>query len=229
MTGKTQIKISEPTTEVSSDKPLYIALIAIVAIFLLAFILVKYVPSFEEEPLTLRELHQKTVSENLDTETAYMFNGHSFVLYDGVWYVEIFQGNAVYDVTLNYGPKDLMNISIEGNLSKEFLEKKQMYMTFDPNDNNLSHIAVSTFGLSNSLIKAFGITPVAGCTNTTVGACTTAPLITCDSENKSVFFFRYAEESKILFEDNCVIIEGNGEGIVKAKDRLLLRWYGLVE
>lgn len=182
------------------------------------------------EILTIDDMHEKNFKGKLNPEQGYLYNGFSFVNFTGIWYTQLAAGGgSIYDIAFNYDPKQVEHIPVEGGLSGGFLERDTFHITFDPTDDGLKYVAQTNAGLSTSLVKAFGKYLVAGCLVNETVACASREPITCDDEDKSVIVLLNENETKVTLDDNCVIIQGKDEDLVKAKDRLLLRWYGIHE
>ena len=223
---KTNIKIKDVDIDHETKNLMWI-IIAIVAVFALFFLIRFIIPSSDGTP-SIDELHELNLKGELDDNASYVYKGFSFLKMGEFWYTQLQKGNTIFDVTLNYGPRDVEHIPVEGSLAEGFIESEKFYITFDPEGDDLRYIAVANYGLSNSLVRAFGFDLTAGCSKNVTEDCATAQIITCDDEDKQVFFFKEDEEAKVIFDDNCVIIQGSGTDIVKAKDRLLLRWYNIL-
>jgi hypothetical protein len=222
----TKIQIKDVGVDKDTKNLLWI-IIAIVAIFAVFFVIRFFMP--ENETLTIDRMHELNLQGDLDSEiNAYVSNGFSFVKVGDLWYTQLQKGNTIFDVTFNYGPEEVRDIPVEGNLTQEFVESNKYYITFDPEGDDLEYIAVANYGLSNSLVRGFGFDLTAGCLKNVTEDCAKAEIITCDDEDKNVFYFKEADETKIIFDDNCVLIQGRGTEIVRAKDRLLLRWYNIL-
>ena len=223
---KTNIKVKDEEVK-KEAKNLFLIIAGIVIIFVV-FILLTRTPSFsKEEAMTLDQLHRQNYINSPNNETMYMYNDHSIIYYNSVWNTQLRGGETLYDVTFNHGPKDVEDIEIIGELSEEFIKTDQFYITFDPEGKDLKHIAVANYGLSSGLAIAFRLPLKAGCTKNTAG-CENQLLITCDDKNKSIFFFKEDNETKIIYDDNCVIIQGSANEIIRAKDKLLYTWYGII-
>jgi hypothetical protein len=212
-------------------------LLIIMAVAFLAFvvpvIIMKLTAAHAARPLTIDELHQKNVQGDLDSAQGYVYNGFSFINFAGIWHSQVQKGNTLYDITFNYDPKSVENITVEGQLSERFnpaeSENNTIYITFDPYAQGIKYIAVANAGLSLSLAKGFQYSLVAGCTRNESGICRQKGVITCDDKTKPVIYFSETAETKVILSDNCVIIQGYGPEIVRAKDRLLMRWYGIMQ
>ncbi|MFC1752656.1 hypothetical protein ACFL96_04595 [Thermoproteota archaeon] len=222
---KTNIKIKDIDIEKDTKNLLWI-IIGIIAVFALFFIIRFLIPS--KDVMTVDKMHELNMKGKLEDETAYVYNGFSFLKIDDVWYTQLQKGSTIFDVTVNYGPREVEDIPVEGSLENDFIQADKFFITFDPEGEDLKYVAVANYGLSNSLVRAFGFDLTAGCLKNVTEDCAKAPIITCDDEDKNVFYFKEAEEAKVIFDSNCVTIQGKGSDIVKAKDRLLLRWYNIL-
>jgi hypothetical protein len=179
--------------------------------------------------MTIDEMHQANMDGKLDPAEGYIYNGYSFINFGGVWYSQVKKNNTIYDVTFNFDPKNVENITVDGKLTSDFVKNKHIYVTFDPEGHYLQYVGVANYGLSRSLAWAFSYNMTAACTKNITKACETAGVVTCDDVDKAVVYFKEAEETKVILGDNCVTVQGAGPEIVRAKDRLLLRWYGMMD
>lgn len=193
------------------------------------FFLVRALSEPDIDVKTIDDLHLDNLQGKLDPSEGYIHNGFSFVKFAGLWYTQLQKDNAIVSLAFNYGPDEVQDIQIEGRLNSSFLEAKRYFITFDPEGSDLQHVAVANAGLSNALVQGFGFYLIAACTKNITGACAKVPTVTCDDEDRSVIFFKEANETKIVYDNNCVIIQGREKEIIRAKDRLLLRWYNIIE
>ncbi|MFQ5474993.1 MAG: hypothetical protein ACE5DM_04110, partial [Candidatus Nanoarchaeia archaeon] len=225
---KTDLKIKDADFQKDTKNLIWI-IVGIVALFAV-FISIRYVFPifFSSGAMTIDEMHSLNLQGKLENETAYVYDGFSFIKVGDLWYTQLQKGDTIFDVTFNYGPREVKNITVEGGLSQEFIDSKKFYITFDPEGEYLKYVAVANYGLSNSLVRAFGFDLTAGCLKNVTADCAAAEIITCEDKDKNVFYFKEGNETKLMFSGNCVIIQGKGEELVRAKDRLLLRWYNIL-
>lgn len=200
------------------------SVIALIGIIILVAVLTK--PS--RTALTIDELHELNRQGKLDAAQGYMYNGFSFVSSNGIWYSQVQKGNTLYDITFNADPKSVENITVEGRISPAFKNVATIYITFDPDARGTKYIATANAGLSLSLVKGFGYNLTAGCTSNESSLCQKTAVINCGDKDKAVIYFKETAEPKVVLSDNCVTIEGAGTDLIRAKDRLLLRWYGIM-
>ncbi len=231
---KAEVKDSEER-KMDSSKTFFIALGIFIAILIAIFFIPKF---FNQEPLTLSEVHEKNIEAGKDTDTQYVYNSYSFVYYDGLWYTQIYNqiSEDTYDVPLHFGPKNLTDIIITGDLNTYFgmLMKNnisnytyQTYLTFDPNETEMGYIALATGELTQNLARTFGIAFIPACTQEGTG-CENVPIITCNSTNAPVVYMKSGEPTVVYASGNCITIQGNGQELVRAVDRFLLKLYNIM-
>ena len=223
-----------PEPEVSEEedrkdtKKVLAVILGIIMVFGVAGSIVYYSLQ-NEEPITIEGLHEKNLKGDLELDEGYIYNGYSFIKYANLWYTQLEKGDIIYDVTFNNDPRSVEHIPVEGQLSENFVKDGKLFITFDPQGRDLKWIAVANYGFSRSLAWAFGYDVKAGCTKNITPACGKAGVINCGDPDKAVVYFKEAEDARVFLADSCVIVQGTAEEIVDAKDRLLLRWYGIIE
>lgn len=235
-TPKEMKQEEQSSQEEASSKTFFIAL----GVFGLLLVAIFLIPRFfgDEGPKTLSELHQETLEENMNTETQYAYNGYSFVYYDGLWYTQIYNQftGELYDVPLHFGPKNVTDIVITGDLNNYFASLAgnnisnytyQTYLTFNPNDPQLGYVALATGELTQNLARTFGIAFIPACTEPGPG-CENVPIITCENATVPVVYLTSGDPTLIYATDYCITLQGNGMEIVRAVDRFLLKLYNIM-
>ena len=210
-----------------SSKNFLMTVGGIVVLFVL-FFLVRFIYN-PETALTLDEMHQRNL-EGEGKEGDYIYNGFSFVYADSLWNTQVMRkGDTILDIPLHFGPKELEEVHVMGNINWE-LEKPEVYITFDPAEGyGFKYVALSITELSLNLAKGMEIVPVAACTKNETEACKNRPIVTCDDEDISVIYLKETEEEgEVILKGNCVEISGKDWELVKATDRFLLQWYGVM-
>jgi len=147
-----------------------------------------------------------------------------------LWYTQIRTGNTLYDVPFHFSPKELEDIKLVGTLNNSlFNSEDKIYVTFDPLGSNLQYVALAVGEFDQNIIKSFAKTPVAACIKNETNACAIRPIITCENTNMPVAFFKEDEKTLVTYDDNCIIIQGNELEIVRATNRMLMQFYGIME
>ncbi len=162
----------------------------------------------------------------------YTYNGFEFRKLGDIWYVRVQpEGqNNLFKVPLHATPRDVKNISVVGDIDNEKFNKKEIYITFDPDlsdEKELKYVALASAELSLSMAQALGAVPIAACSRNETASCSDRPIKDCSS-NDSVIYLKEAPEPKVTFQGSCVLVEGKDYDIVRATDRLLLWWYGIM-
>lgn len=222
----------ESAAEVGRDgkenRNMLIVVGSLMAVFLIFLAILIFYRS-SEEVVTIDDLHQANLEGELDPAEGYVYNGFSFVKFGDLWYSKLQKGDTVYDVTFNNDPRSVEDVTVEGVLAEDFVRDRHIYVTFDPTGDFLNYVAVANFGLSRSLAWAFGYNMTAGCTKNVTTACEKAGVVMCGDAGKSVIYLKEDAETKVVLNSTCVTVQGAGPDIVRAKDRLLLRWYGMMD
>ncbi len=221
----------EPESEKkNSDKALMVAIAAIIIAIVIIFGFRFF--QAEEAPKTIEDLHSLNLRGKLNPEEGYIYGGYSFVYANGLWYTQVqtISGTSIFNIPLHYGPKAVEDIPIIGDFNADiFNANKEIFVTFDPLGQNLNYVALAVGEFDQSIIKAFNKFPVAACDKNQTKACSTRPIITCNSTSKAVLYLQQEPEPKVIFKDNCMIVQGIGPDIVRSTNRLLLRLYGIME
>lgn len=224
-----EVKSEDLDEKKISDKPLIIAIAAIVII--IAIIITSNLFRKEEVPKTIDDLHELNLKGKLKPDEGYVYEGYSFVFSNGLWYTQVqnIAGTSVFDIPLHYGPEALKDIPIEGYFNSTiFNSNKEIYITFDPLGSTLNYVALAVGEFDRNIITAFNKAPIAACDKNETAACSDRPIITCDNTQKPVLYLKQEPETKLIFKDNCMIVQGIGPDIVRATDRLLLQLYGIM-
>lgn len=155
------------------------------------------------------------------------YNGFVFNYTEPLWITNWQIGGQVYILSLRFNPYQAENISIEGD--DRWMANSEVYITFDPESEKYAYVALAASEISLSLANTFNITPIAACT-ANVTACSNRPIVTCadSSDNVSVIYLRDESPASIIIQRNCAIIKGEGIELVRAADRAVYQWYGII-
>lgn len=174
------------------------------------------------------KLHQMNREGKLDESRGYMYNGYSFVSADGMWWTEKMIFDTLTKIPLHFGPKEVEDILLEGELSEEFNQGEEVYITIDPKVVD-KYYSLALSELSFNMVKGIQRRPAGVCIEEHP-ACEEREIISCENnaENKPLIELSLANETKIEFIGSCIKISGLGYGIVKAANRILYKWYGIM-
>ncbi len=213
----------------SSEKTLLISIAVIVLLFIAIF---AYTAISKQEPKTLEELHVLNLKGKLKPEQGYTYKGaYSFITFDNLWYTQLTspKGTKIYSLALRYSPKDLKDIVIEGNLNAEFFNNQsEFFVTFNPAGKDFSSIGLAVADFNTHMSKVFEKKPIAACDRNETEPCKTRPIVTCDNADKLVLYIKESERLRAYYNDNCIVVEGNGFDLVKGVDRILYNLYNIM-
>jgi len=156
----------------------------------------------------------------------YTYNGFTFTQQAGLWHTQWQRGTELYNIRLRYGPREVEDIPLAApgagiNVSDT------LYLTFDPGP-DLKYVALAASELSLNLKQVFNLSPVAACTVNVSEPCYDRPIITCENTDDAVIYIREDPEAALLLTDNCIIVQGEGEDLARAADKLIWIQYGII-
>ncbi len=180
------------------------------------------------EVMKVQDMTGRAVNGVVDER--YAHNGFNFVKIDDIWYTELINKNRRITVPLHYGPREVVDVPLTGDLNERFTQAKLVYIAFNPLDHNLSYIAVANGELGLSLARAMELKLKAACTQNETLACAKQPILSCDTDKeRAIIELRQADTPSVEYKGNCILITGRDWDLVKAVDRLLLKWYQIME
>lgn len=178
----------------------------------------------------------------------YYFNGFLFQKVGPLWYTQIQKENLLFNLPMHYGPKELMDLDVNETTLKnaknfvsfyinQFKETDTLmglgYLTFDPKD-NMSNVIMSATEMTLKLRDTYKIKLISSCIDNSTGTgCEGRSMITCNNTEFPVIFVNEINSGLdyglgapgIYVNDNCLIIQGNNDDILKYTDRLLYSLY----
>jgi hypothetical protein len=179
-------------------------------------------------------LRQKTIDEVIDetlkghvTENNFLYNNYAFVNAQNMWYTRWQKGGSLYTIPLRFNPRQVENVTIEGELDKGF-DPARLYIAFDPRQETFKYVALAAGELSINLARALDANPVAACLVNETAACIGRPIVSCQDSDKAVILLREANETAVLLRGNCMILQGPEMDLLKSVDRVLYIWYGIM-
>ncbi|HLD72472.1 MAG TPA: hypothetical protein VJA23_02720 [Candidatus Nanoarchaeia archaeon] len=175
------------------------------------------------------QLHQDNLAGDLNEEEGYIYNDYSFVKVDGLWWTEMNKFGTLLKIPLHFGPKEVESIQFEGNLNPEFNLGDSVYIAIDPKVIN-KYYTLAISELSFNVVKGMDRAPIGSCTEEGYG-CDNRTLISCENnpQNLPVIELAIANETTVKGAGTCLKISGDGYDLVKAVDRVLYQWYGIME
>lgn len=169
-------------------------------------------------------------------EIGYLYNGFKIEKAGNFWIIDIQRlgTNNIYSVEFHNDPKSIESITttIDGDASiNNIYRYTKTYITFNPDDKNMSYVAMSASALSTNFAQVVDITPIAACSkDINNSACEGRRIINCDSVNAGEYaiYLNEANETSIHISENCVQINGYGKEMLKATEKYLYNLYGII-
>ncbi|MFP4403250.1 MAG: hypothetical protein ACLFPJ_02785 [Candidatus Woesearchaeota archaeon] len=194
--------------------------IIFIILLILIFILVTFLFSF-------------VFSNNDANNKTYTYNGYEFFYNNTVWNTQKLINNNLFLIKLNYGPKQLEDINVIGDV-KAFIDKHEFfYITSDPRDENHdAYVTLSIQEVTTNLRLHFGKNFSAAfiMEHEITQNNNNISVINCDNTDSAVIFFNRTNEKKgIEIIDNCAILSGIGEDLLMVADRFLYGMYGIMD
>jgi hypothetical protein len=177
--------------------------------------------------VSVDELHQKNLDHKLNTEEGYIYNGFSFVKVDGLWWTELNKFGTRLKIPLHFGPRELENVTISGTLNSSFNDPEDVFVAIDPLVRD-KYYTLAVSELSFNMVKGMDRAPIGSCTRNESG-CDNRTIISCDNaKGRAVIELALGEKSKVELKDTCIKVSGNQFDLVRAVDRILYQWYGIM-
>ncbi|MCK4522246.1 MAG: hypothetical protein KAU20_06735 [Nanoarchaeota archaeon] len=198
---------------------------SIILVFIIAFFAIGFFNREVEK--TMDEIIYDTL-QGKETEFNYMYNGHVFVYFEGLWHTRWKRDETIFNTHFHYGPRDVEDVPVIGGLDPN-LNTSKFYITFDPLEENISLIALASSELGLSLVRVMNVQLTPACYRNETYACSTRPIITCENTDEAVIYVREDDKTKVLLDDNCIIVQGKGNDLLKAVDKMLFNLYGIIK
>ncbi len=215
----------------SSGRGILFTILAVIAVFALAvggFALYNNLTG--GSIINIDDLHQENLEGELDDEEGYLYNGYSFVKADGLWWTEMNKFGTLLKVPLHFGPKELEDIPVTGELDRSFNDGEELFIAIDPKVQN-KYYTLAISELSFNTVKGLDRIPVGSCTEEN-WICENRTIVSCVKNPEKLPVVELALEGSpgIYVDGTCIRLTGSGEyEIVKSVNRLLYQWYGVME
>jgi hypothetical protein len=178
--------------------------------------------------INIDELHLKNIEGELNPEEGYIYGQHSFIFADDFWQTDIKRSDRWLKVRLHFGPREVEEVKLEGSLDAEFNKVNEVYMAIDPEFGN-KYLTLALSEINLNVAQGIKRKPVGVCSRENETVCEDREILNCeDTKGKPVIELRYGGEPKITLEGTCILISGEEFGIVKAANRLIWQWYGVM-
>ena len=159
------------------------------------------------------------------------YNNFVFTKQGDTWTTTWQHDRNTYLLQMRYFPQDIELVPLTGTINTTTWNQKNITITFDPNIlENYKYVALAAGELGLSLKRAMGRNPTFTCTTnqTTQDACLEVQPATCNSTTQPVILLNPQGPAEITFNQNCITLSGTDLELLRAADKLLYMWYGIV-
>ncbi|MCP3684897.1 MAG: YpmS family protein [bacterium] len=156
------------------------------------------------------------------------YDGFEFEYVDFLWHTQWQKDGQLYNVRLHFNPYEVENVTLAGELDETFESASEMYITFDPEEKELGHVALTAAELSFALNNVHSVAPIAACTKNKTLPCSERPIVTCDDTDKAVILLNVSDKTGIDMRGNCVVLNGRGMDMVRAAEKAIYKWYKII-
>ncbi|HIJ11274.1 TPA: hypothetical protein HA278_04410 [Candidatus Woesearchaeota archaeon] len=210
-------------------KKLFFTILAVIGIFAFFFIAFKGWNGITgAAPITIDDFHTENLEGNLEEEQGYIYNGFSFVNVDNLWWSEVNLPDKRFKFPLHFGPKDVDQIPVTGNLDPAFSQGQLVYIAIDPIKSN-QYQALAASELSINMAQGMNRIPEAVCTFED-SICDNRTIANCeDTKGMPLIEIVDGDGPRIEANGMCIKLIGKELDIVKAADRIILNWYGIID
>lgn len=217
----------------SDGKSLLILVGLVIGLFVLIFGGFSLYNNFTSASVvSIDDLHQQNLNGELEEGEGegqgYVYNGYSFVKADGLWWTEMNKFGTLYKAPLHFGPRELEDIKIAGTLGQAFNEGDDIFVAIDPTVRD-KYYSLAISELSFNIVQGMDRTPVGSCTKEDED-CENRTIISCETAagRPVVELVLAGIEPEISLQGTCIQVKGSGYDIVKAVNRLLYQWFGVM-
>ncbi len=159
------------------------------------------------------------------------YNNFIFTKQADTWTTTWQNNNKAYLIQLRNYPEEVELVPMTGDINLSLFNKKNISITFDPEKlENYKYVALTAGELGLNLNRAMGRTTEFTCTTnqTSVDLCKTLAPVTCASEDRAVIMLEPTGPAEITLKNNCIILSGADNELLRATDKLLYIWYGIM-
>jgi len=162
----------------------------------------------------------------------YSYNGFDFTGNGVLWQTTIYnaQKDTEYTLQLHNGPKDLEDVPVTGDVKSMLNRATGFYLTFDPAENeSMGQVALASYEISSNYNTVYDKPILPACDKNFSPDCDGIAIIDCTNPNIPAIYVIAEGKPEVIVDGPCIYIKGEGDGVVKAANRLLYTWYGIMD
>ncbi len=213
--------------EKSETKSLLIALVVIISLVIVVLLAIRFYPSVASPPMTIADLHQANLNGEIDPSEGLVYNGFSFVKLDGLWWGEVMRNSESVHIRLHFNPAEVENISISGSLNASFNSGLVIYQAINPDVAN-KYYTLALTELNSNVVQGINRKVVAACTREDP-ICEDRIIVSCaNTQGFPVIELIPDSSAFVQLQGSCIGIHGENMDLVRAAERVLYQWYGVM-
>ncbi len=140
-------------------------------------------------------------------------------------YLQFPETGNVVTITFRLDPREASSIPVSGQPYEKIMNAnaQRIYVSYNPNQENISHVEVARAQVARMIPLTRGITPIAAFTEDYDPINPDIPLRNCDDATIDipVIVFEIAEQTQVYEENNCIHVQGKDSyDLMLAADRL---------
>ncbi|HSU72324.1 MAG TPA: hypothetical protein VLJ21_00565, partial [Candidatus Binatia bacterium] len=158
------------------------------------------------------------------------YQGFTFVKQDGLWQTQWQQDNVQLLLGFHFTPQETLNITpgIAQSWNPVRFDQQQVVIAFDPNKEDQTYIQLAAAELAFKL-TSLGYNVSAGYTKNASEEFPPRPVVSCMTKNTSVIIIQDLNVTPaVVLQDTCITLYGDRSELVRALDRLLYTFYGIL-
>ncbi|MBR9675888.1 hypothetical protein GOV05_02665 [Candidatus Woesearchaeota archaeon] len=168
--------------------------------------------------------------EKEEVPDQYAYNGFEFTKTDGIWYTQIEKDGVPFVIMTQYSPKEVEDtkITYQENLFPSLTHRgDEVYLSFDPREENKSDVTVAAVDFAKGLSIVFGLRVNSACTVNETGC---QEVLSCDSRNDTAIIELIRDEiPRAEYQGNCLKVYGTGQDLIRVVNRLMFEWYDIIK
>ncbi len=205
----------EPEKEIKDSPAFKKFIIGAVFAVLIFFAILYYMKYF---------LPEKPLHETLT------YNNFIFEEIDNIWFTTWQRGEQPYRLAFRFNPEEVEAVPVEGWIDESF-NQPELFITFNLTDDTSednAYMALAASELALSAVRAMNRSVISACMQNRTFACSNRSIVTCANKDLSVVEIVPAAPTYIAMQENCIRIQGEGEELVRAVDKVLYYWYRII-
>jgi len=164
-------------------------------------------------------------------ENVFDISGYTFFeLDDGTYGTYVMANDNKIPVAFRLDPRNASEIYLEQEVIQPILNSAKVYITFNPNQENLAKIAVASAEIAR-ITGLYGINTVGAYTEDSDPVNPNVPLKTCNDANNqtSIIIMEITDSTGVsLGENNCIHVKGEtADDLILAADKLGFNLLGI--